>query len=71
MLNSKEPMKVPHLQKLAKQLMLNGALIIKMINNSFTESRKTLVVQQSVERSNKKKNEIWAVKNIFLFLLSI
>ena len=55
MLNSKEPMKVPHLQKLAKQLMLNGALIIKMINNSFTESRKTLVVQQSVERSNKKK----------------
>ena len=41
MLNSKEPMKVPHLQKLAKQLMLNGALIIKMINNSFTESRKT------------------------------
>ena len=55
MLNSKEPMKVPHLQKLAKQLMLNGALIIKMINNSFTESSKNLVVQQSVERSNKKK----------------
>ena len=38
MLNSNEIIKVPHLQKLANQSMLNGALVIEMINNSFSES---------------------------------
>ena len=36
MLNSNEPVKVAHLQKLANQSMLNGALVIEMVNNSFT-----------------------------------
>ena len=40
MLNSNEPIKVAHLQKLANQSMLNGALVTEMVNNSFSE-RKT------------------------------
>ena len=39
MLLSIEPTKVPDLQKLANQLMLNGALVIEMVNNSFSESK--------------------------------
>ena len=38
MLNSNEPIKVAHLQKLANQSMLNGALVIEMVKNSFSES---------------------------------
>ena len=34
-----EPIKVADLQKLANQLMLNGALVIQMLNNSFSESK--------------------------------
>ena len=37
MLNSKEPIKVAHLQKLANQSMLNGALVIEL---AFSESKK-------------------------------
>ena len=40
MLISNEPIKVVHVQKLANQLMLNGALVIEMINISFSESKK-------------------------------
>ena len=36
MLNSNEPIKVAHVQKLAK----NGALVIEIVNNSFSESKK-------------------------------
>ena len=36
MLNSKEPIKVAHLQKLANQSMLNGALVIEL---AFSESK--------------------------------
>ena len=38
MLNSNEPIKVAHLQKLANQSMLNGALVIELI---FSESEKS------------------------------
>ena len=38
MLNSNEPIKVAHLQKLTNPSMLNGALVIEMVNNSFSES---------------------------------
>ena len=38
MLNSSEPIKVAHLQKLANQSRLNGARVIEMVNNSFSES---------------------------------
>ena len=40
MFNSKEPIKVAHLQKLANQSTLDGALVIRMINSSFSESKK-------------------------------
>ena len=39
MLNSDKPIQVAHLQKLANQSMLNGALVIEMVNNSFSESK--------------------------------
>ena len=39
MLNSNEPIRVAHLQKLANQSMLNGALLIEMVNRSFSESK--------------------------------
>ena len=41
MLNSDKAIKVPHLQKLANQSVLNGAFVIeKWLNNSFSESKK-------------------------------
>ena len=41
---SNEPIKVADLQELANQLMLNGALVIEMVNNSsFSESKKNFV----------------------------
>ena len=43
MLNSSEPIKVAHLQKLANQSVLNGVLVIeKWINNSFSETKKNV-----------------------------
>ena len=44
MLISNEAVKVADLQKSASQLMLNGALVIEMVNNPFSEARKTLFV---------------------------
>ena len=38
MLNSNKPIKVAYLQKLANESVLNGALVIEMVNNSFIES---------------------------------
>ena len=39
MLILNEPIKVADVQKLANQLMLNGALVIQMLINSFSESK--------------------------------
>ena len=39
MLKNPDPIKVIHPQKLASQLMLNGALVIEIVNNSFSESK--------------------------------
>ena len=55
MLISNEPIKVAHLQKLANQSIVNGALVIKMVTVLLVKTRKTLVVWWSKERSNKKK----------------
>ena len=52
MLNSNEPFKVACPQNLANQYMLNGALVIEMINNLLVKIRETLVVSQSEKRSN-------------------
>ena len=35
-----EPIKIAHLQKLSNQSIVNGALVIKMINNCFSERKK-------------------------------
>ena len=40
MFNSNEPSKVYHLQKLANQSLMNGALVMETVNNSFSESKK-------------------------------
>ena len=40
MLNSNEPIKVAHLQKLPNQSILNGALALEVVYNSFNESKK-------------------------------
>ena len=38
--NSNEPAKVARLQKLGNQAMLNGALLIEMLNNYFNKNKK-------------------------------
>ena len=40
MFNSNKPMKVGHLQELANQSLLNGALVMEMVNNSLSKSKK-------------------------------
>ena len=35
-----ESIEVTHLQKLANQSLLNGTLVMEMVNNSFSESKK-------------------------------
>ena len=40
MFKSNEQIKVAHFQKLANQLMLNDALVLEMMSNSFSESKK-------------------------------
>ena len=40
MLISNKPVKIAYLQKLANQSMMNGALVIEMIKDSFSESKK-------------------------------
>ena len=40
MLNTNESIKAGHSQKLANQSMLNGAPVIEMVNNSFSESKR-------------------------------
>ena len=42
MLNSNGAIKVAHLQKLANQSMLNGTLLVEMVNNYFNESKKNI-----------------------------
>ena len=42
LLNSNGPVKVAHLPTLSNQSMLNGTLLIEMINNSSSETKKNL-----------------------------
>ena len=43
MVISNESIKIADLQKLANQSMVNGAHVIEIINNSFSESKKNVV----------------------------
>ena len=56
MLNSNEPIKVAHLQKLANQSMLTGALVIEMVNNSFMEAKKLWSFDKATNVLIEKKN---------------
>ena len=40
MFNSNEPIKFAYLQKLANQSLLNEALVMEIVNDSFSESKK-------------------------------
>ena len=55
MLNSNEPIKVAHLQKLTNQSLLNGALVMEIVNNSFSESKKNFNRLIKRKSSNRKK----------------
>ena len=48
MLNSNEPIKVSHLQKLVNHSILNGALVIEIVCNSFNERKKNFDKARSV-----------------------
>ena len=41
MINSNEPIKAAHLQELTNQSVLNGSLVVEMVNNSFSARRKS------------------------------
>ena len=45
--------------------MLNGAPVIKIVSNSLSESKKNFGRLIKLGTFLLKKNEIWAVKNIF------
>ena len=62
MLNSNQPIKVPDHQKLTNQSILNGALKIEIVNNSFNESKKSFdkarnVLIEKKERCGRSKNK--------------
>ena len=38
--NSNKPIKIAQLQKLANQSILNGALVVEMVENPFRESKR-------------------------------
>ena len=40
MFKSNERIKVAHFQKLTNQLMLNDAVVLEMVSNSFSETKK-------------------------------
>ena len=44
MLISNKPIKVAHIQKLANQSIMNGALVIEMVTILLVKAKKTLVV---------------------------
>ena len=56
MFNSNELIKVARLQKLANKSLLNGALVIEIVNNYFSESKKNFSGKSgSGKGSNRKK----------------
>ena len=66
MFNLNEPIKVAHLQKLASQSLLNGALMMEMVNNSFKESKKNLFDKAEKVLIEKNKDMKICLRKIFL-----
>ena len=59
MFNSNESIKVAQFQKLTNQSMLNGALVLEMINKFFIESNKKFIIEkrETFKKKKKKKKE--------------
>ena len=57
---------VAHLQKLANQSLLNGALMMEMVNNSFKESKKNLFDKAEKVLIEKNKDMKICLRKIFL-----
>ena len=57
--NSVESIKVAHFQKLTNQSMLNGALVLEMINNFFSESKKNFLIEkrETFQKNRKKRKK--------------
>ena len=63
MFNSIESTEVAHFQKLTNQSMLNGALVLEMINNFFSESKKNFQIEKRETFQKKKKRKKEKRKN--------
>ena len=63
MFKTNEPIKVIHLQNLANQSILNGALVIEIVSNSFSESKKNF--GRLIKLGNWKKTLRYGIKKIF------
>ena len=48
MVKKNEPIKVINLQKLANQSMLNGALVVEVVSNSFCENKKNFSPMKNI-----------------------
>ena len=59
MSNSNEPIKVAHLQKLANKSLLNGALVLEIVNNYFSESKKNFSQAEKVLIEKNKNMKIY------------
>ena len=59
MFNSIESIKVAHFQKLTNQSMLNGPLVLEMINNFFSESKKNFLIEkrETFQKNRKKRKK--------------
>ena len=71
MFNSNEPIKVAHLQKLANQSMLNGALVVEMVNNSLSESRKNFDKTFDKARNVLIENNRYGQRKIYFHWISL
>ena len=58
-----QPIKVIHLQKLANQSILNGALVIEIVRNCFSESKKHFGLLMKL--GNWKEKLRYGMKSIF------
>ena len=62
--NFNKPIKVADLQKLVNQLMLNGTLVIEIVNNSLSESKKNFDKARNILIKTKIEILRAAVKNV-------
>ena len=65
MFNSNEPIKVAHLQKLANQSMLNGALVIEIVSNESNKNFGRLVVKNTFPLDFIKYQSLSEVQSLF------